>query len=143
MTDIAQELTRSGGASAKWDAIGDVRRITITDEPEKRQARKFGTDEPDTWPNGDPLWEYVFSGTDPDTGEETRFFCKDNAQLPAVKEAMRAAGVTKGHDFTGGTLAIKLAGKQPSKTKGFADKNVWSAQYKPAVTNAVTDDLIP
>jgi hypothetical protein len=142
MTDIAKELTRSGGASAKWDAIGDVRRITITDEPEKRQASKYGTDEPETWSNGDPVWQFVFSGIDPDTGEETRFFCKEGAQLPAVKEALRSAGVGSGHSFIGGTLAIKWTGEEPSKTKGFANKKTWSAQYKPAAASSVTDDLI-
>ena len=124
MTDIISELTRSGGASAKWDAIGDVRRIVITDV-EKRQVTEF-----------------VFAGTDPDTGDETRFFAK-GFQLSAVKEALRVAGVTAGDTLTGGILAIKWTGEEPSKTKGMSPAKTWSAQYKPAVTNAVTDDLIP
>jgi hypothetical protein len=140
MTDLIGELTRSGGPSAKWDAIGDVRRIVI-DDVEKRQVTDFVTGEPQTWPNGDPKWQFVFSGTDPDTGDETRFFCK-GFQLGAVKEALRSAGVSAGDTLTGGTLAIKWTGEEPSKTKGMSPAKTWSAQYKPAAANAVTDDLI-
>ena len=141
MTDIISELTRSGGASAKWYAIGDVRRIVITDV-EKRQVTDFVTGELKTWPNGDPIWQFVFAGTDPDTGDETRFFAR-GFQLSAFKEALRVAGVTAGDTLTGGTLAIKWTGEQEATKPGMSPAKTWSAQYKPAVTNAVTDDLIP
>ena len=39
------------------------------------------------------MWQFVFSGIDPDTGEETRFFCKEGAQLPAVKEAWQDSSI--------------------------------------------------
>jgi hypothetical protein len=59
-----------------------------------------------------------------------------------VKEALRAAGVTAGDTLTGGTLAIKWTGEEPSKTKGMSPAKTWTAQYKPAPTNVVTDDII-
>jgi hypothetical protein len=144
MTDIIGEIVGSSGAAAKWDAIGDVRRIVIT-SVELRQMTEFGTTNlayHDAEKN-DPQMQFVFSGTDPDTGDEARFFVKKwGNQYNALREALRVAGVTAGDTLTGGTLAIKWTGEEPSQTKGFNNKKTWSAQYKPAAANAVTDDLI-
>jgi hypothetical protein len=48
--------------------------------------------------------------------------------------------VTAGDTLTGGTLAIKWTGEEPSKTKGMSPAKTWSAQYKAAT--AVVGDLI-
>lgn len=134
---IADELTRSGGPVAKWNEIGDVRRVVI-ESVEKRQVTDFDTGEPLTWPNGDPKYQFIFSGTDPDNGgEETRLFVKGFA-LAAVKEALRAANSAP---EVGGTLAVKWTGlaepvgrKSPAKT--------WAATYtKPAPISMTAADL--
>lgn len=133
---IADELTRSGGPSAKWDKVGDVRRVVIAGV-EKRQQTDFDTGEPLTWPNGDPKWQFVFSGTDPDTGEETRIFAK-GYMLSAVKEALRAAGSAP---EVGGTLAVKWTGNaEPVGRKAPAKQ--WAATYQaPAVIAMTAADL--
>ena len=129
---VVDELTRSGGPSAKWDKIGDVRRVVI-DSVEKRQVTDFDTGEPLTWPNGDPKYQFVFGGVDPDTGDENRIFAK-GYMLSAVKEALRAAGVAP---EKGGTLAVKWIGNaEPVGRKAPAKQ--WSATYQPPAVIAMT-----
>jgi hypothetical protein len=129
---IAEELTRSGGPTAKWDAIGDVRRVVIA-SVEKRQVTDFDTGEPLTWPNGDPKWQFVFGGTDPDSGEETRIFAK-GYMLSAVKEALRTANSAP---EVGGTLAVKWTGNAEPVGRKAAAKQ-WAATYNPPAVIAMT-----
>jgi hypothetical protein len=104
---------------------------------EKRQQTDFDTGEPLTWPNGDPKWQFVFSGTDPDTGDEARIFAK-GYMLAAVKEALRAAGSAP---EIGGTLAVKWTGTaEPIGRKAGAKQ--WAATYQaPAVIAMTAADL--
>jgi len=138
MTDIIGEIVGSTGAAAKWDSIGDVRRIVIANI-EKRQMTEFGSTNlayHDAEKN-DPQMQLIISGTDPDTGDDARFFIKTwGLQYQALREAFRAAGVSTVDQLTGGTLAIKWTGEEPSQTKGFANKKTWSAQYKAATVAA-------
>jgi hypothetical protein len=113
----------------------------ITDV-EKRQVTDFVTGEPQTWPNGDAKWQFVFSGTDPDTGDETRFFCK-GFQLGAVKEALRAAGVTAGDTLYRRHPCNQVDRRRAqSKTKGMSKQEDLVGAIQASSCELVTDDLI-
>ena len=134
---IIDDLT-AGAASAKWDAIGDVRRLKIT-AASKQVCTDFATGEPLLWPNGDPKFQLVFSGTDPDTGDEVRIFAK-GFMYSAVKDAFRVAGATP---EVGGILAVQWIGEEPSKVKGYNPSKKWKAQYQPPSPISIqADDLI-
>jgi hypothetical protein len=49
---------------------------------------------------------------------------------------MAGPALVPGDTLTGGTLAIKWTGEEPSQTKGFNNKKTWSAQYKAATVAA-------
>jgi hypothetical protein len=135
---IIDDLNASGGTAAKWDAIGDVRKVKIT-AAAKQQVTDFATGEPLSWPNGEPKFQLVFTGTDPDTGDETRIFAK-GFMYNAVKDAFRAAGATP---EVGGVLAVQWIGEEPSKVKGYNPSKKWKAQYQPpSPITLQADDLM-
>ena len=135
---IIDDLTASGGAAAKWDAIGDVRKVKIT-AASKQVVTDFATGEPVLWPNGDPKYQLVFTGTDPDTGEDVRIFAK-GFMYSAVKDAFRVAGATP---EVGGILAVQWIGEEPSKVKGYNPSKKWKAQYQPpSPISIAAEDLL-
>jgi hypothetical protein len=81
----------------------------------------------------------VFSGTDPETGEDVRIFAK-GFMYNAVKDAFRAAGATP---EVGGVLAVQWIGEEPSKVKGYNASKKWKAQYvAPSPITLQADDLM-
>lgn len=140
MEDLVAELTRSGGPSAKWDNIGDIHKLRI-DNVEKRQLTDFVTGEPQTWSNGEPKFQFVFSGTD-EAGDETRFFVK-GYMLGAVKDALREAGVKPGDTLTGGHLTIKFVEVDEPTRPGLSGAKRYKAKFEPAApaTSIGIDDF--
>lgn len=135
---IIDDLQSSGGSAAKWEAIGDIRKVKIT-AAAKQQVSDFATGELLTWPNGDPKYQLVFTGTDPDTGEDVRIFAK-GFMYTAVKDAFRAAGATP---EVGGILSVQWIGEEPSKVKGYNPSKKWKATYQPpSPINLQAEDLM-
>ena len=126
MTDIDDFLTASGAPAFKFTEIGDTIKGTVT-SVEKRDVFKFGTQEPDTWPNGNKKEQLVIT-VDAD-GEEFRIFAvKPSAMFAAIREAVAKSG---GRFAEGGTLAVKHTGTEPSKTPGYAPRKLFAAKYEP------------
>ena len=99
----AEALTRKGGGNiAKFPNIGDMVKIKITGL-EERQQTDFITGEPITWADGKPKMQFVFTGIDQDTQEETRIFAK-GFMLGAIKDALTKADCNL---EAGGVLAVK------------------------------------
>lgn len=140
MEDLVAELTRSGGPSAKWNNVGDTHKLRI-ESVDKRQVTDFVTGEPQTWPNGEPKFQFVFSGID-ESGDETRFFVK-GYQLNAVKDALRTAGVKAGDTLIGGHLTIKLVGIDEPTRPGLSGAKQWKAKFEPpAPVGSLVDDIL-
>ena len=138
-TDLTTELLAPSGTSLKFEAEGDVRRIVI-ETAEKQQETSYDDGSPVFWPSGDPKWQVVISGTDPE-GDSARLFVK-GYMLDAFKEALRAAGVKAGEDISGGTLIVKWESTDEPRRPGMKGARRFKAKFEPARKAVVTDDLI-
>ena len=107
------------GTTAKFPTIGTLHKGTIVSLNE-RQARKFGTDELDTWPNGDPKMELVIGITE-DDGETYTLYAKGQMRH-AIRNASQRLEI-------GATLAVKYVRDGEAK-KGLNAPKEYVAQYQ-------------
>lgn len=136
---LADRFVATRGRAAKWETVGTVRKVQLSNI-EQRQMFKFGTQTPDTWPSGDPKMQWVFSGIDPDTGEDIAIYAKPGRMENAIFDAFKTAQA-KPED--GGILAVQWTGEVPASQPGLAPAKTWSAQYKaPTAPTITATDLI-
>ena len=136
---LAAKFVATRGRAAKWETIGDVRKVVLSDI-EQRQMMKYGTNVPDTWPSGEVKMQWVFSGTDPDSGEDIAIYAKPGRMENAIFEAFKNAGAAP---EDGGILAVQWTGEVPASQPGLAPAKTWSAQYKaPSVPAITANELI-
>jgi hypothetical protein len=138
MQDITNELLASGSPTVKFEQEGDVRKIKITNIT-KQQETDFDTGEPVTWPNGQPKYQYVVTGTV--DGDEARLFIK-GYMVDALREALRKANVQAGDTLSGGTLTVKWDSTDEPRRKGMQGARRYVAKFEPAPVGTVDDDLI-
>lgn len=138
MQDITNELLASGSPIVKFEQEGDVRKIKITNIT-KQQETDFDTGEPVTWPNGQPKYQYVVTGTV--DGDEARLFIK-GYMVDALREALRKANVQAGDTLSGGTLTVKWDSTDEPRRKGMQGARRYVAKFEPAPVGTVDDDLI-
>jgi hypothetical protein len=136
---VDQFLLGGGGASAKFDTIGDsVTGVIISTDVQ--QQTDITTGAPLTWDNGDPRQQLVVrlqtSQRDPDNPDDdgTRaVYVKGSKKTgtrsmhDAVATAVRAAG-GKGLE-EGGTLTVKFVGEEPPSQRGLSPRKLWEATY--------------
>lgn len=111
---------------SKESKIGDVAKGTIT-KLDTQQVRDFVTQEPKTYPDGNPIMQIVITLRQ-EHGEEGRLFCK-----PAMKEAIRNAVLAAGAEGleVGGRLAVQYSGDEAPEKAGLNPKKLYTAQYEP------------
>jgi len=136
--DITNELLTTGTPAVKFEQEGDVRKIKIADVT-KQQETDFDTGELITWPNGQPKYQFVITGTV--NGEESRLFVK-GYMVDALRDALRKADVKPGDSLAGGTLTIKWDSTDEPRRKGMNGARRYVAKYEPAPAGLVDDDLI-
>jgi len=138
-SQAAQALTtKSGGPIAKFPNLGDTIKLKITGL-EQTQQTDFITGEPITWADGKPKMQFVFTGIDQDTQEETRLFAK-GYMLSAIKQALTDAGVNL---EAGGILAVKYAADEPASKPGLNPAKKYVAQYQPPKQASISaEDLL-
>jgi len=131
MTNILDDLlTPQGGPVLKFENVGDKHSIVIA-ESKRVQLTDFTTNEPLTFKDGSPRWQYVFTGSD---GE--RLFVKSYG-IDALKQALVAADVRPGDTLEGGTLVMKFSEIGEDRGHRFI------AKFTPAPKSTVTiDDLM-
>lgn len=137
MTTETDFLMGGGGASAKFENIGDTVTGTIVSTA-VRQQTDMATGAPLVWDNGDPRMQLVVSlQTDirDDTDDDgVRAIYVKGSKAPGSKslhDAVRAAvqdAHAKGLE-PGGTLTVSYIGTEPAKTRGFNDRKLWAARY--------------
>lgn len=131
-------LLGGGGASARFDEIGSTITGTITNQ-EVRQQTDIATGDPLTWPNGDPRMQLIITlATDQRDDEDddgARNLYVKGSKKPgskslhdAVAQAVRASGAKGLED--GGTLTVTYVGDEPSQTRGFNPRKLYTATYK-------------
>lgn len=125
-------LFDSSNKGVKFATIGDEITGTIAGVPTERQQTKFGTQEPDFWPNGDPKMQIVVNlqtalREDPnDDGSRTLYVASKNMKQ-AIGQAIRAAGVSD--VAQGGVLTVKYVGNDPNSKNPANPAKVYAATY--------------
>lgn len=130
-------LFGGGNASAKFEEIGE----SITGQvisTEVRQQTDLATGNPLTWDNGDARMQLVVTlatalKDDADDDGKRSIYIKGSKKAgsqslhDAVAQAVRAAGA-KGLE-SDGTLTVTFTGEEPSQTRGFNPRKLYSASY--------------
>ncbi|MFF7683126.1 hypothetical protein ACFZA2_10225 [Microbacterium sp. NPDC007973] len=125
-------LFESSSKGVKFDAVGATVTGVVQSAPRERQQTKFGTQEPDFWPNGDPKMQILVDlKTDQrvdasDDGERTLYVASKNMKR-AIGEAIRAAGAS---DIApGGTLTVQYLGNDPASKNPANPAKMYAATY--------------
>lgn len=125
-------LFESSSKGVKFDTIGASIQGTVKSAPRERQQTKYGTQEPDFWPNGDPKMQILVDlQTDQrldanDDGERTLYVASKNMKK-AIGEAIRAANAS---DIApGGVLTVSYVGNDPASKNPANPAKLYQAQY--------------
>lgn len=143
-------LLGGGGKSATFDQVGDAITGTI-ESTEVRQQTNISTGDPEVWPNGDPKMQLLVrlqtaEREDQDDDGVRALYVKGSKKPgskslhDAVATAVRQAGA-KGLE-EGGTLTVTHDGTEPSQTRGFNDRKLYSATYVAPDKAAQTGDFL-
>jgi len=136
MSIDANELLMSGGIkAAKFDTLGATVVGTIVEPPKAQQMTKYGTDEPDFWPSGDPKMQIVVTiqtdQRDPADAQDDgkrRLYIVPRMMAP-VREAVRRAGAP-GLEV-GGRIAVRWSS---GTGQGQGNPKEYTAEYaRPAI----------
>lgn len=147
-------LFGSGSPSAfgKDDPVGK----TVTGQiisTDVRQQTDIRDGSPLTWDNGDAKMQLVVMLQ---TSERSTEIEDDDGQRAIYVKGSKKAGSQSLHDAVatavrrsgakglepGGTLAMTFTGTEPSQTRGFNDRKLWSASYTPPDQSAQTGDYL-
>lgn len=137
--DALAYLMSAGVPSASFLEIGTVHAGQI-ESYEKTQQRDLDTNEPKVWPDGQPMWQIVFTiQTDErddqiDGDDGLRKIYAKAQMLNAIREAVK----TSGHagDLVGGKLAVKYVRQEQPKKRGYSGPKVYAAKFEPPVQTA-------
>lgn len=125
-------LFDSSSKGVKFDVVGATVTGTVKSAPRERQQTKFGSQEPDFWPNGDPKMQILVDlQTDQradvsDDGARTLYVASGNMKR-AIGEAIRAAGAPDLQP--GGTLTVQYIGNDPASKNPANPAKMYAAQY--------------
>lgn len=125
-------LFDSSSKGLKFDQIGVSHTGTVKSAPRERQQTKFGSQDPDFWPNGDPKMQILVDlqtdrRDDPnDDGERTLYVASGNMKR-AISDAIRAAGA---QDIQpGGVLTVQYVGNDPASKNPANPAKMYAASY--------------
>lgn len=148
MTNIDPNEFLKGGSkvpSAKFDAVGDhiVGDVVGVDVG---QARKFGSNDLDTWDDGRPKMNLIVTlqtelrdpNVEGDDGRRRIFALQPSEMLRAIA----AVTVEDGKQLAiGGRLAVQWIGERPHEKAGFNPVKLYKAAYSAPTANAAADLL--
>jgi hypothetical protein len=125
-------LFESSSKGVKFDTVGASVTGIVKSAPRERQQTKYGTQEPDFWPNGDPKMQILVDlQTEQrvdasDDGERTLYVASKNMKR-AIGEAIRAANAS---DIApGGVLTVTYVGNDPASKNPANPAKLYQAQY--------------
>jgi hypothetical protein len=125
-------LFDSSSKGLKFDQIGQSHTGTVKAAPRERQQTKFGTQEPDFYPNGDPKMQILVDLQTElredanDDGERTLYVASKNMKR-AIGQAIREAGATD--VMPGGVLSIQYVGNDPASKNPANPAKMYAARY--------------
>lgn len=130
-------LFDSSSKGVKFDTVGATITGTVKSSPRERQQTKFGSQEPDFWPNGDPKMQILVDlQTDQradmnDDGARTLYVASSNMKR-AISDAIRTAGASDLEP--GGTLTVQYVGNDPASKNPANPAKMYAAQYTRATS---------
>lgn len=138
----------STGKGAKFPQPGATVTGKIAQMPFEKQATKFGTNEPDFWPNGDPKNQVVVPLTETnairedgnDDGDRT-LYVSSSSMKSAISQAIQASG--QQDVAIGGTLTVTYVGDDPNSKNPANPKKLYQAQYTPPVSGFAQPAAMP
>lgn len=125
-------LFNSSSKGLKFDQIGVAHSGTVKSAPRERQQTKFGSQDPDFWPNGDPKMQILVDlqtdqREDPnDDGTRTLYVASSNLKR-AISDAIRQAGASD--LLPGGVLTVQYVGNDPASKNPANPAKLYAAQY--------------
>lgn len=125
-------LFDSGSKGVKFESPGDTIVGTVTAAPREQQQTKYGTQTPDTWPDGSPKMQILvplqtdLREDENDDGTRTLYVASKNMKR-AIAQAMRDA---KAPDVeAGGQLTVSFTGLDPQSKNPQNPAKLYSASY--------------
>ena len=130
-------LFESSSKGVKFDTVGASITGTVKAAPRERQQTKYGTQEPDFWPNGDPKMQILVDlqtdrREDPNDDGERTLYVASPKMRKAIGEAIRAANASD--ILPGGTLTVTFIGNDPASKNPANPAKLYQAQYTPPVS---------
>lgn len=125
-------LFDSSNKGIKFQNVGDQITGTIAGTPSERQQTKFGTQDPDFWPNGDPKMQIIvplkteLREDGQDDGERTLYVASKNMKK-AISDAIRSAGATD--ILPGGVLTVQYVGNDANSKNPANPAKMYAASY--------------
>lgn len=139
-------LFNSSSKGLKFDVIGVTHTGTVKSEPRERQQTKFGSQDPDFWPNGDPKMQILVDlqtdqREDPnDDGTRTLYVASGNLKR-AISDAIRTAGASD--LLPGGVLTVQYVGNDPASKNPANPAKMYAAQYTAPTSAFVAQPVAP
>lgn len=125
-------LFESSSKGVKFDTVGASITGVVKSAPRERQQTKYGTQEPDFWPNGDPKMQILVDlqtdqRVDPNDDGERTLYVASPKMRKAIGEAIRAANASD--ILPGGTLTVTFIGNDPASKNPANPAKLYQAQY--------------
>lgn len=127
----------STGKSVKFANIGDTITGSVKQLPFERQQTKFGSQDPDFWPNGDPKMAVVVPlqtslREDGDDDGERTLWVTSTSMKKAIGTAIQTARVPD--VAVDGQLTVTFIGFDPASKNPQNPKKLYTAAYTPPVS---------
>ena len=111
-----------GTTTAKFPTVGTTVEGTIVGEPTITQQTTFGSNEPATWPNGEPKWQLI---VELETSEGPKKLYVKGKNLETAVKSAAPSGVA-----SGGHLSVSYVADASAEAGRFPAK-VYTATYTP------------
>lgn len=122
----------AGGKAAKFATPGDSITGVITRPYREAQVTKYGTAEPDFWPDGSPKMQAIVDlqtdqREDSDDDGVRTLYIASTRQRRAISEAIKRAGAPDLQ--AGGTLTLRYTGNDPKSKNPQNPAKLYAAEY--------------
>lgn len=111
-------------------AVGTTYKGTITKRAKLVQARNFESNQPETWPDGNPVMAVVLM-IEIDGEPFSVWAKKPSSMFRALVKAQKDAGGKPMEE--GGTLYVRLSAEEPNKNPKLNAQKIYECKYVPPV----------
>lgn len=125
--------------SCKFKTPGETHTGVITEISDRMPVTKYGTTDPDYWPDGSPKQQVVITlatderdPEDPnDTGERSLWVTESRKAGTILAAIIQATRQTNAKLEIGGTLSVSFTGHDPNSKNPAQPRKLYAATYQP------------